>query len=180
VFLVNTNRRINDGTEQGLSRGVFITNSEVGSSSLRLTRFYFRGVCGNHIVWDASKVIDLRVRHVGRARGKFQRAFQAEVQWVDDSSASDEEAKIRAAQRYIIADTKENVLDQLFGKKSLNLSRKSIESAYQLAEDHQEDGNPRSAWGIAQGLTRLSQQVPYQDERDRLDRAAGKVIEVAF
>lgn len=180
VFLVNTSKRIQDGTEGGLSRGVFITNSEVGAASLRITRFFFRHVCGNHIVWDASKVVDLRLRHVGRARGKFVRAFQAEVQWVDDASASDEEAKIRAAQRFIIADTKENVLDQLFGKKALGLSRKSIESAYELAEDHHEDGDPRSAWGIAQGLTRLSQQTPYQDERDRLDRAAGKVIQVAF
>jgi hypothetical protein len=35
-------------------------------------------------------------------------------------------------------------------------------------------------WGIAQGLTEYSQKAPYADARTKLDRAAGKVLEMAF
>ena len=40
--------------------------------------------------------------------------------------------------------------------------------------------DPRTAWGMAQGATRLSQQEINADHRVALDRAAGKVLEVAF
>jgi hypothetical protein len=50
-----------------------------------------------------------------------------------------------------------------------------------LAQDYDEiDGDPHTVWGMAQGITRLSQQTPHADVRDRLDRTAGKVLKIAF
>jgi hypothetical protein len=54
IFLINERNCIRDGTDAGLSRGVFFENSEVGDKALRCTIFLYRHVCGNHIVWDAS------------------------------------------------------------------------------------------------------------------------------
>jgi len=51
AFMVLENRRIEDGTEGGLSRGAFFSNSEVGGGAFRIKSFYYRHVCGNHIVW---------------------------------------------------------------------------------------------------------------------------------
>ena len=56
----------------------------------------------------------------------------------------------------------------------LDLSQKQAAEAYMLAETH--EPNPRSVWGYAQGLTRLSQRTPWQDGRFALDRAAGRLI----
>ena len=56
-----------------------------------------------------------------------------------------------------------------------------MSDGYELAIEHETtDGDPRTAWGMANGLTRLSQSLPYADERVALDRAAGKVLEMAF
>jgi hypothetical protein len=79
----------------------------------------------------------------------------------------------------VSAATKEEVLDKLFGIRSLNLSRKLLTAGYEAALPEQ-DGDPRTAWGIAQGITRHSQTVPFADQRTVIDRAAGKILEIEF
>lgn len=85
------------------------------------------------------------------------------------------------AKRCLLGDTKEEVLDRLFGARVL--PRKSLEAAYDYAieeADTHSAGSPKTAWGFAQGLTRLSQDSPFADKRAEIDRAAGKVLEMAF
>lgn len=180
LFLVNEQNRLEDGSEGGLSRGVFITNSEVGAASLRITRFLYRHVCGNHIVWGASAVDELRLRHVGETIiGRFQAVVDEQANWVKQGAREDE-GRIRQAQSFILGDDKDEVLDKVFGVKSIGLSRTVLSDAYETVYRHPEDGDPRSAWGLAQGITRNSQLSSFSDERDRLDRAAAKVVELAF
>lgn len=176
---MNESKRVADGSTGSLSRGVFITNSEVGAASLRITRFYYRHVCGNHIVWGAENAVEIRLRHVSETIGsRFRKAIEAEVRWVDASAREDED-KIRSAQRYLLGDDKDAVLNRLFGLKSLNASHTLLADSYNAVEPDL-DGDPRTAWGFAQGLTRVSQKASFADERDRIDRIAGKVIEIAF
>lgn len=47
----------------GLRRGLFVGNSEVGARSLLWGTFWFRDVCANFLVWDASEVSIRRHRH---------------------------------------------------------------------------------------------------------------------
>jgi hypothetical protein len=181
AFMVNEGRRIADGTAEGLSRGFFCWNSEVGAASFGIMTFLYRNVCGNHIVWGASGVNELRIRHVGNADDKAFGALQGELVRYADSSASEDEAKIEAAKRFQIAATKDETLDAIFRMRIAGLSRDKIGQGYDLAEVNTDvDGSPRSAWGLAQGLTRLSQTLPYADARVVVDRAAGKVLQLAF
>ena len=48
VFLVHAERTIDDGN-QGLMRGVFLWNSEVGAGAFKVRTFYLENVCGNHV-----------------------------------------------------------------------------------------------------------------------------------
>ena len=178
VFIVNERNRLKDGTSEGLARGFFVENSEVGASSLALTTFLYRVVCGNHIVWGATDVRELRIRHVGFADTRYRHQIIAELRKYADSSVSSMEAKIKKARTFEIAKSKDEVLDLIFSKRIL--SRKKAEEAYNEAEKHPEDGSPRSVWGFSQGITRISQQSPYADERTRLDRSARKVLQIAF
>lgn len=165
------------GNPDGLQRGVIVENSEVGSCSLKMTRFLYREMCGNHIIWGATKVVEISLRHVGDIRTRFG-AFAAEVRRYAESSANEDEAQISSAKTKILGKTKDEVLDMLFGKR-LQLSRKTLEAGYD-AVNRSEDGDPNSVWGIVQGLTRHSQTVPYADQRTAIDRAAGKVMQIAF
>lgn len=180
IFLVDPERVIRDGSAEGLQRGFIVQNAEVsGKLSFRVLTFYLRGVCGNHIIWDASGITEVKVKHVGTAPDKAFHRLSVAVGEYANASAYDAEERIRAAQTREIAGTREEVLDALFSKRSLGLSRKVLEASYDLVEAHPEDGSPRSPWGMAQGLTRYSQTVTANaDTRTALDVSAGKVLDL--
>jgi len=166
------------GSDAPVYRGVIVENSEVGASALKLTRFMYRYMCGNHIIWGASKVMDFSVRHIGDARERWSN-FAVQVRKWSEESVSDEKAIIERAQHTMIAATKDEVLDAIFGKRAIGLSRKAITAGYDAVVPAQ-DGDPNSVWGMVQGLTRYSQTIPYADGRNMIDKAAGKILEVEF
>jgi hypothetical protein len=179
AFLNNKSTAIKEpGNPEGLFRGVMVENSEVGAAALKLTKFLFRAICGNFIVWGAQNVVEISVRHVGNARQKWQR-YDAEIRRYAESSALADEQKIADAQTVQIGNSKEQVLDKLFRMRSLGLSRKTMDAAYDGAQTAV-DGDPRTVWGMVNALTRHSQEQPYADARVVIDRAAGKLMEVNF
>jgi hypothetical protein len=179
VFLMNENVGIREpGVSDFIYRGAIVENSEVGAGALKVTRFGFRKLCGNHIIWDAGEVLEVSIRHVGNARNRQDAWFASFLKYMDES-ASEEEAKVAYARNKLIAATKDEVLDALFGKRSLNLSRKTLEAGFDSVKPS-EDGDPRTVWGVVQGLTRYSQTVPYADKRTDIDRAAGRILSFNF
>jgi hypothetical protein len=181
AFLVNNDRRIAEpGNPDGLARGFFVSNSEVGAASFAITRFLYRHVCGNHIVWGAKQVSELKIRHVGAADDRAFAEIKGQLIKYANDSASDDEARVRAAMNFTLGATKDEVLDRLFAVKSLGVSRKTLDAAYDTCVEQDANLNPTSAWGMAQGLTRLSQETPFADERIAADRAAGRVLSIAF
>lgn len=189
AFMVNESHRIDDGSDGGLSRGFFIQNSEVGASALRVTFFHYRHVCGNHIVWDASNVIEVAVRHIGDVASRFHVELGGAVDKYLSASAKDETARVRRARTLEIGATRDEVLDAVFkaiagGRKNglpSGMNLKQLGAAYDLAEQFVDvDGSPRTVWGYVNGMTRLSQQTVYADDRNFLDRAASSVLALAI
>lgn len=182
VFMVNEDAAIDDGNGHGLGRGFFLWNSEVGASSFGVTTFLYDAVCGNHIVWGARDVAELRVRHVGKADDKAFRGLSAELVRYADESASDMEAQIVAARRFELGATKDEVIDAVLGlaakKKIQGLTRTVVDESYDLAAASPRYGSPRAIWGMVNGITEASQKTAHADARVKLDRAAGKLLEV--
>ena len=181
AFLVREDYRIAEpGNPEGLARGFFVENSEVGASSLKVTTFLYRFMCANHIVWGAKDVSELAVRHIGKARGNLSTMFIGMTDYLNES-ASDLEAKIKTAKSRIIDTDPEKVLDAIFAKLRGQVSRDAITEAQTLAVQHSlTDGDPRSYWGLAQGMTRYSQTLKFADARVAVDKAAANVIDLAF
>lgn len=184
AFLVAPDRVIDDGNGGQLMRGVFVRNSEVGDAALSVTFFLMQAVCGNHIVWNATGVHEIRVRHIGEGTlGRAFRGFEAQLRRYHDAAA-EEEKGIIAARRMVLGNNKEEVLDALvkYAKThSLPLSRTRLSTALDVAEDHTDwYGNPRSLWGVVAGLTHASQAGNFTDERAVIDRAAGQLLKMAF
>lgn len=181
AFLVDPTRAVEEPGGVNLYRGFFVWNSEVGAASFGVMTFLWRHVCGNHIVWGAKNVSELRIRHVGNADDRAFRELRAEVRKYADSSIDGDRARLEAARSYSLGSNKDEVLDRVFGLKVPGLTRPMVRQGYELAERYTDtDGSPRSAWGLSNGLTRLSQTFAHADARVTLDRAAGKLLEVAF
>lgn len=166
------------GVDKPMYKGLIAGNSEVGGGSLWYMTFLYNGMCGNHIIWGASGVVELRAKHVGVIRQRTQ-AWMTQIRAFADSSMSSDEAQIKRAVTMRVAATKEELLDTLFGKRSLGLSKKTIEAAYNAAIPEQ-DGDPLTVWGWVQGATRHSQTIQYQDQRMQIDRAASRVLGMTF
>lgn len=182
AFLVDNDRRIFEkGPGGGLGRGFFVWNSEVGSASFGVMTFYYEFICGNHRVWGAKGVQELRIRHVGNADERAFQQLTAELRRYADSSAAEDELKIESARKFKLGATKDEVLDAVFKLKIPALSRKMIGDGYDKAEFHSEwYGDPKTVWGLTGGLTEIARDIPHADRRAELDRAAGKLLQVAF
>ena len=125
-----------------------------------------------YLIWGFQHVAGFRRRHVGAS---IQEAWTTSLENVratlDADSAGDRAVLLRAASQELGA-SREAVLEAVVQR--LDVSQKHAAQAYTLAE--QFESNPRSVWGYVQGLTRLSQQTPWQDGRFALDRAAGRLL----
>jgi hypothetical protein len=159
-----------------------VTNSEVGAAAFKITKFLYKYVCGNHIVWDAKDVKEIRIVHRGRANTRFGSQMLAELRKYAQESVAGDEGRIEAARRFEVASSKEDVLDKLFGMKSLGIPRKTLDAAYEhvVQNPTRYNASPRSAYGMANGLTAISQETNFADDRTSLDRAAGKLLSMAF
>jgi hypothetical protein len=176
AFLMSSERQIRGPLGELLLRGVIAINSEVGEAALKFLSFYFRDMCGNHIIWGAREVAEVKLVHVGQIRERFTEAM-VRVRKYMDSPGSIDEAQFQQMTAQI-ATTKDEVLDAVFGKLG-GVSRKELSASYDAVRED-EDGAPNTKWGLAQGITRYSQQTPYADERTALDRAAGQLLQIEF
>lgn len=178
AFLIDPNRRVNDGSEGGLFRGVICRASEVGGISLLLETFFCRGVCGNHIVWDVSGHQRQRIIHVGETFEQWKEAV-GEVRSMIDGPVHEEEAAIEKARGVVLGKDADEIAEWAYGRRVI--PKRRAREAFEIGEKHvAEDGDPRTAWGFANAITRLSQNVPFQDERLALDRASGRALSVAL
>ena len=183
VFMVNEQYGVNDGTGHHLGRGFFLWNSEVGAASFGVMTFLYDAICGNHIVWGARDVRELRVRHIGQANDKAFSSLNVELIKYANESVSDVESKIASARRCVLGMKKEDVVDkvlELIRKRSGIITQKNAELAYEVAERTPRYGAPNTVWAMVGGITEVSQKTPYTDERVMLDRAAGKLMSVEF
>jgi hypothetical protein len=51
---------------EAFAPGFFVWNSEVGRRSLGIQTFWFQKVCANHVVWDATEVVEWTRKHTAR------------------------------------------------------------------------------------------------------------------
>lgn len=172
IFLVDEDHQIEVGGER-LSRGFFVWNSEVGKSSFGLTTFLYRYVCGNHIVWGAHEVKEIRIRHSLNAPSRaFSEMLPALNRYIE-SSASFEAQTIKKAMTYRPASSKDKTVEWL---QKQGFTKPVAEKAFDYAIN--EEGNATSLWNIIQGLSAMARDRKYTDARVDLERQAGRLLNV--
>lgn len=173
LFLVDPQNPIEVNGEQ-LFRGFYTWNSEVGSAVFGLTTFLYRYVCDNRIIWGATEIKELRIRHTGGAPERF--AYEGSkylARYAEEGSAQLADG-IRRAQGTDIplntghGDTVESWLQKRGFTRAQ--AKASVESATA------EQGQARSFWDIVNGITAYARSVSHTDERVDLETKAGKLM----
>lgn len=181
IFLADETNRIEVPNRRGgqsgsLARGFFCWNSEVGNTTLGVSTFLFDYVCSNRIVWGASDVQEIKIRHTARANERFiDEVAPALIAYSKSSAAGINEA-IAAAQARQIASDKDGVID--FFTKRTRFSRTQAE-AINLAHIAEEGRPIETLWDATVGITALAKHKPHQDERIDWEREGGRVMSLA-
>jgi hypothetical protein len=175
IFLMSRERTVMDPAGQALHRGVIVSNTEVGGIALSIMFFLFRDICGNHIIWGMDGLESARLRHLGKIRDRWIQSDEQLGKYLN--AGTEQESSMFDAVKRLIAPDKEKVVSTLYERRSLALPKKTWAAAFD-AVIPELDGDPRSFYGMAQGVTRISQQGEWADERFELDSAAGKLLAV--
>jgi hypothetical protein len=176
VILVDGGSIVNDptigfGSSNGtMYRGCILRNSEVGAATVEMLTFLFRWICGNHNIWGVEGAVSSRRRHVGNVAEAFDQMTETARTFFNRPESEDVN-RIKALAATTMGSDREEVVTA--GRK-IGLSLEQAETAYDTAEEF--EPNPRSVWGYAQGITRMSQATEYQDDRLVLDLLAAKLM----
>ena len=159
--------------DQNYAPGFFVWNSEVGRRTLGIQTFWFQAVCQNHIVWDATEVVEWTRKHtskVGDGLTEIRRIIDGLVQKRDerkDGFAS----TIKKAMEAKLGEEAEEVLSFL-NKNGIN--RSLAKQAYEIA---QEKGR-FTIWTVVDALTQLSQESKFAGDRIEADQKASQLLQL--
>jgi hypothetical protein len=172
IFMINGGSLLDAGPRAQLHRGFFMWNSEVGARTFGLTTFLFNAVCGNHIVWGAQNVKELRIRHTQNGPARFDSDAAPSLLSYCESSAAPELDTIRKAQQTLLPSV-EPELTQWFTNRKF--SRTEAKEA--IATATREEGQCVSVWDAVQGLTAYARGFDFVDARVDVETRAGKLLD---
>jgi hypothetical protein len=173
LFLVDPDHPVDlPGVAEPLFRGFYAWNSETGAQTFGLATFLYQSVCDNRIIWGVSHRSELRIRHTGGAPDRFvSEGRRTLLDYTNESTAPIVE-RIRRAQAVKVGDNDDEV--KTFLRKH-NLTIAQADMAIENAK--QEGKDPRNAWSITEGLTAAARSIPHTDERVRVERTAGSILD---
>ena len=176
LFLVDPKNPIDVNGEQ-LFRGFYTWNSEVGAATFGLTTFLYRYVCDNRIIWGATDVKELRIRHTGGAPERFAYEGSKYLAKYAEERTDATVKQITAAQNAAIPvnpGAGKGVEDWLMSR---GFTKAQATASVETAK--QEEGEARTLWQIVNGITAYARGIAHTDERVTLETKAGKLLDLA-
>lgn len=175
IFLADEDRKIEvKGRRNGetglMSRGMIISNSEVGSATFRIAGFTYDYMCSNRMIWGVDGFKEVKIRHTAGAPDRWAEELMPTLRAYANSSSFGITQAIAAAQDAKI-DKVAEFLAGRFGPRMV-----APLQAIHLAEE----GRPiETLWDAATAVTAHAKAIPFQDERTLLEVEAGKLMRLA-
>ncbi len=159
---------------QAFAPGFFVWNSEVGKRSLGIQTFWFQKICQNHIVWDATEVVDFSRKHTANVRdglGEIRSILERLVARRDERRDSFAAVMKKAMNEKLGSDEDEVTKVLSAGK----IPRGLIKDAMEIARRQ----GGFTIFALVDALTKLSQKVNYAGDRTELDAKVGQLLALA-
>ncbi|MBI1310080.1 DUF932 domain-containing protein [bacterium] len=159
---------------EAFAPGFFLWNSEVGRRTVGIQTFWFQKVCQNHIVWDATEVVEFSRKHTANVRDGLDeiRRIIEELIRKRDSRRDGFVEVMRKAMTEKLGDDADAVTKRLLSE---GIPRGLITDAMEIAR--QQGGF--TIFSLVDALTKLSQKVRYAGERTELDVRIGQLLALA-
>lgn len=159
---------------EAFAPGFFVWNSEVGRRSLGIQTFWFQRVCQNHIVWDATEVVEFSRKHTANVRDGL-----SEIRTIIESLVARRDQRrdsfasvIKKAMTERIGNDAEEVTKALSAERiPSHLVKEALEIARRTGGF--------TIFALVDALTKLTQSVRYAGDRTELDARIGQLLALA-
>ena len=156
---------------EAFAPGFFVWNSEVGKRSVGVQTFWFQAVCRNHIVWDATDVVEVARKHtgkVGEALGDIRRAVEQLVAKRDARKDGFVAAMKRAMETTVGSDAEEAL--KVLSEKGIGkaLAKQAVEVARTQGRF--------TVFSVVDALTRLAGEFRNAGDRLQADQQAASLL----
>lgn len=170
-FLINPTGWV-EIEDQAFAPGLFLWNSEVGRRSVGLSTFWFQKVCQNHIVWDATDVVEIKRKHTANVRDSLHEMRDG-IQRLVAAADSRKDAFYSALKKAMttrLGDDADEVMQQL---QKHGIPRNAATVAIEKAE--QQGGF--TIFALVDALTHFwSQNIRYAGKRFEADQKAASLL----
>jgi hypothetical protein len=159
---------------EAFAPGFFLWNSEVGCRSIGIETFWYQAICANHIVWDATQVVEFSRKHtanVYEALSEIRRAIEALV-YKRDERRDGFLKVVKTAMETKLGDDAEEV--QLILSQH-GVTRGLAKEAIAIA---QEKGR-FTIFAMVDALTRIAGRMVNAGERLGVDQKAAQLLALA-
>lgn len=156
------------------ARFFLLSNSEVGAASLKVTFGLLDFVCCNFILWGCTEVYEASFKHTKSIHDRWNALSEGFSRQLSADNRQEILDGIAAARALRIDDTQDAVIAKV--RAATDLSKALVASAYDKAEAAGRYGDPRSVWGMVNGLTEVSQTAQYADQRTAIDLKASRLM----
>jgi hypothetical protein len=159
---------------QNFAPGFFVWNSEVGRRSLGVQAFWYQAICQNHIVWDATEVVELKRRHIGNVQEALDdvREVIAELVKKRDERRDSFASAIKLAMATPFGEDAEEVRKTL---AKHGVSSRLADQAIELVTPWES----YSVFGIVDALTRIAGRSENAGDRLLVDQKAASLLSLA-
>lgn len=169
--------------------GLVISNSEVGCGSVKVEPLVYRLSCLNGMI---AADHSLRKYHIGRAGGEVEGAAEF---YRDETRKQDDKAfwmKVKDVVGASLDEAKFNLIVSRMQEVKQNLIEKPLEKTVELVSErfgfneteqgsvlrHLIEGSDLSQYGLANAVTRASQDLKDYERATEFERAGGQIIEL--
>ncbi len=174
TFMIDPGAWIEIG-DQPFAPGFFVWNSEVGRRSVGIQTFWFQQVCANHIVWDATEIVEFTRKHtgnVGESLGEIRKIIEGLVAKRD--ARRDDFAKVIAkAMQEKVGDDSDEAASFLLKH---GVSRSMVKRAVEIIGEKKERF---TIWSLVDVLTQLTGTIRFAGDRAEADQKVAKLLAVA-
>jgi hypothetical protein len=156
---------------EAFAPGFFVWNSEVGRRTVGISTFWFQAVCQNHIVWDATEVVEFTRKHtarVGEALADIRRILLELVEKRDARRDGFVQVVRKAMDTTLGSDAEE--VEKLLGKQGI--TRDLAKRALEVAKEH----GRFTVFALVDALTRIAQETKYVGDRNEADQKAARLL----
>lgn len=174
IFLVDAQNEIEIDGEK-LYRGFYCWNSEVGAQVFGLTTFLYRYVCDNRIIWGATDVKEIRIRHTRGAPERFAYEGSRYLKRYAEESTQKLIEGVKQAKNTELPITNTETVSSWLQDRGFTKAQANSSVDYAMSEE----GQARTFWDVVNGITAYARSITHTDERVDLEQKAGKLMEMA-